>query len=59
MLAGLGAKVFRDYDHAVRTCVVERDSFRPDPRLVTAYRHGFGVYRSLYPALRPIFDQST
>jgi xylulokinase len=58
MLAGIGAKVFRDYDHAVKTCVVERDAFRPDPKLVQTYRRGFGIYRSLYPALKPIFQSA-
>jgi len=57
MLAGLGAKVFRDYDHAVRVCVEERDAFRPEPELVRAYRTGFATYRALYPALRPIFQR--
>ncbi len=55
MLAGIGNGVFRDYGHAVRTCVVERDAFRPEPGLVRSYRAGFATYRSLYPALRPLF----
>ena len=58
ILAGLGAGVFSGLDQAVRMCVAERDGFRPCPKLAGIYREGYGLFRSLYPALKPLFRDS-
>jgi len=58
MLAGIGTGVFRSYGDAVRVCVADRDRFAVDPALRRTYEAGYRVYRSLYPALRPIFRAS-
>ena len=58
ILAGLGARVFSSLPGAVRTCVAERDEFRPCPRMKNVYRDGYRVYRRLYPALRGLFRDS-
>ncbi len=57
MLAGLGVGVFDSYAAALRVCVSEKDSFRPEAKLKRTYAHGYRVYRQLYPALKPIFPQ--
>lgn len=57
MLAGIGTGVFRDYRHAVRICVAEKDRFTPRPHLVKAYARGYRIYRRLYPALKPLFPE--
>jgi len=55
MLAGLGTGVFRDYAHAVRACVAERDSYRPEKSWQAPLNHGYSIYRELYPALKVPF----
>ncbi len=57
ILAGLGAHVFRDYSHAMRVCVAEKDRFLPEPALVRAYAPRYRTYRRLYPALRDLFPE--
>lgn len=56
MLAGIGSGVYRDYPHAVRACVVERDRFQPEAAWSKTYARGYAAYRSLYPALKPEFE---
>ena len=55
MLAGIGIGAFRSYRDAVKVCVAERDRFPVDPALRRTYDAGYRVFRSLYPALKPIF----
>ena len=46
--------VFADVAEAVQRCVRVRDVVEPDERWVEAYEQGYGRYRMLYPALRPL-----
>lgn len=55
ILAGLGAGIFRSYQHATEICVAEKDLFRPDHRVAAIYDLTYSTYRRLYPALKPIF----
>ena len=55
MLAGIGTSVFRDYAHAVKVCVRERDRFQPDPGLRRAADAGYRIFHDLYPALKQAY----
>ena len=55
MLAGIGTGVFRDYPHAVKSCVQERDRFPAAAGLKATYASSYRTYRALYPALAPQF----
>ena len=54
LLAGVRAGVFADVGDAVARCVRPVDRVEPDPAWVEAYADGYGRFRSLYPALRPL-----
>jgi xylulokinase len=54
LLAGVRAGVFTDVADAVARCVRSVDRVEPDPAWVEAYADGYGRFRSLYPALRPL-----
>jgi xylulokinase len=54
LLAGVRAGVFADVGDAVERCVRPVDRVEPDPAWVEAYDDGYGRFRSLYPALRPL-----
>jgi xylulokinase len=54
LLAGVRCGVFADVAEAVERCVRVRDVVEPDERWVEAYEQGYGRYRMLYPALRPL-----
>jgi xylulokinase len=54
LLAGVRAGVFADVADAVARCVRPVDRVEPDPAWVGAYADGYGRFRSLYPALRPL-----
>jgi xylulokinase len=56
LLGGVAAGVFRDVHEAVATCVRLLDPVEPDPEWCAAYEHGYGRFRLLYPALRPLED---
>ena len=55
MLAGIGTGVFRDYPAACRIGVEEKVRFNPRRDWYHVYEKYYGIYRSLYPALRPLF----
>ena len=55
MLAGIGVGLFKDYSHACRIGVREQHRYMPKGEWRNAYNNGYGIYRSLYPAMRPLF----
>ena len=55
--AGVGAVVSLEDGVAAMTSVARR--LDPDPVAHSRYDEAFGVYRSLYPALRPVFHHGT
>ena len=54
LLGGVTGGVFADVHEAVDACVRVRDTIEPDPAWQRVYAEGYGRYRSLYPALRPL-----
>ena len=56
LLGGVAAGVFRDVHEAVDTCVRLLDPVEPDPQWSAVYQPGYGRFRMLYPALRPLED---
>jgi xylulokinase len=57
LLAGAGARVWPDIPKACATVVKTTSSIDPNPAWSEAYRQVYPLYRSLYPALKPGFDQ--
>jgi xylulokinase len=54
LLGGVAAGVFADVGDAVAATVRVRDRVEPDPAWRDAYADGYGRFRELYPALRPL-----
>jgi xylulokinase len=54
LLAGVRSGVFADAHEAVAACVRVTERIEPDPAWVRAYADGYGRFRGLYPALRPL-----
>ena len=54
LLAGVRAGVFADVHEAVEQTVHVRDVVEPDAEWQHVYEAGYGRYRQLYPALRPL-----
>lgn len=52
LLAGVGARVFRDVDDAVARCVTLTTTTTPDEHTVARYDEVYAVYRDMYVALR-------
>jgi len=57
LLAGVGAGIWPDVLKACQETVVITGRDTPDPGQVEVYSKGYQIYRSLYPALKPVFDQ--
>jgi xylulokinase len=57
LLAGVGAEFWKSVEEACDSVVKVQQRVHPDSRAVTALRLQYENYRSLYPALRPIFAQ--
>ena len=57
LLAGVGAGNWPDVPSACKTGVKVTGSTLPDPAQVEAYRKAYPVYQSLYPALKPGFNE--
>jgi len=55
LVAGVGLKVWPDFESASRLLTVETDT-RPEPARFDLYDRYYGLYRSLYPLLKPGFD---
>jgi xylulokinase len=56
LLAGTGAGAWPDVDSACRRTIHVTGSTQPNPTAVAEYARWYGVYRGLYPALKPTFD---
>ena len=54
LLGGVAGGVFADVEEAVAACVRVRDAIEPEPDWEQTYAEGYGRYRALYPALRPL-----
>ena len=57
LLAGVGAQAWPDVPAACAAAVRITGSTRPDPGQAQVYRQAYPLYRALYPALKPSFDQ--
>lgn len=57
LLAGVGAGAWPDVASACRAAVKVTGSTLPDSAQVDAYAKAYPLYRALYPALKPSFDQ--
>jgi xylulokinase len=54
LLGGVASGAFADADEAVSACVRVTDRIEPSPDWQGAYEDGYGRFRELYPALRPL-----
>jgi xylulokinase len=57
LLAGVRSGAFADVEEAVARCVRVRDRIEPEPEWAELYERGYGRYRELYPALRPLQER--
>ena len=57
LLAGVGAGVWRSVPEACRATISVVNETRPDPANQSVYEDFYGVYRSLYPALKDAFER--
>jgi xylulokinase len=57
LLAGKGAGVFEDLREAAARAVHVEATFRPRATEAAVYEDLYGIYRGLYPALKPSFQQ--
>ncbi len=57
LLAGVAAGVWKDVPSACTAVVKITGTTRPDPAQSNVYRKAYPLYRALYPALKPSFDQ--
>lgn len=57
LLAGVGAGAWPDVPTACQTCVKITGRTLPETAALEVYRAGYDLYRSLYPALQPIFPK--
>ena len=54
LLGGVASGAFADAAEAVAACVRVTDRVEPEPEWAGAYDEGYGRFRELYPALRPL-----
>jgi xylulokinase len=57
LLAAVSGDAWADVPSACAAAVKVTGSARPDPAQAEAYRRGYALYRQLYPALKPSFDE--
>ena len=55
LLAMVGTKRFGSVAEACKACIRERDRVEPSDDIADAYHERYGIFRSLYPALKPTF----
>ena len=53
--AGVGIGLFKDYKEAARIIDYKRE-LTPDPHMVEVYKKYYGVYKMMYPQLKPIYQ---
>ena len=56
LLGGVAAGTYADVHEAVAATVRVTERIEPDPDWARAYEDGYGRFRALYPALRPLED---
>ena len=54
MLAGIGVGIYRDEKDAFEHVRKPARTYDPDPRVTSRYAELFPLYKSLYPALKPV-----
>jgi xylulokinase len=60
MLAGVGARTFRDLDEAVdRLTSLAPVAYEPDPAAAQGYQDAYGRYRELFDAVEPGFSRAS
>jgi xylulokinase len=57
LLAGVGAGVYPTVEDACQGVVRTTRRVEPIPDHVARYAESYAIYRSLYPALKPVFDR--
>lgn len=57
LLAGVGTGVFTDTKEASEAIIKVTDTIDPNEKWHTLYLEMYQVYKSLYPALKPMYDQ--
>ncbi len=57
ILAAVGCGAFHSVEEAGECLVHVVDSVSPEPELVAKYEEKYKVFRKLYPALLPVFDE--
>ncbi|HUJ23466.1 MAG TPA: xylulokinase [Bryobacteraceae bacterium] len=57
LLALVGTGAFASVPEACRSVIRETGSVLPRDNEAAFYREGYGIYRSLYPALKPIYQR--
>jgi len=58
LLGGVAGAVYPDLPAACAAAVQTREPVAPEPGATQRYRDWYPVYRTLYPALQPIFSQA-
>lgn len=59
LLAGVGTGVFANVSEASEAILTVESSIDPNPNWVNAYQEMYQIYKSLYPAMKPMYDQLT
>lgn len=59
ILAAVGCKRFTSVEDAAAKLIKVVSTIEPDPKLVEKYEKKYQVFRKIYPALKPIYDDIT
>lgn len=57
MLAMVAAGAYPDVEAAAKAIVRVKETIEPDPALVAKYEARYQQFRSIYPAMKPVFDK--
>ncbi len=56
ILAAVGCGVYKDVYEAAKQIIKVKETLSPDPELVKKYEERYKVWRKIYPALKPVYD---
>jgi xylulokinase len=56
LLAGVGFGIWTNVEESCEATIRILDAISPQEKAVEQYRHLYSIYRSLYPALKPVFN---
>ncbi len=56
LVAGVGAGVYKNLSEAIGVLKEDAKHYEPNPETQAAYRKAYELYKSLYPANKPIFE---